>query len=220
METDDLVTRVEYTLRGSKMIINASTPDWESLWLETRRKWEGRCFTFNPSPDMSSSGLSNIEIISKFPHDLIISYHARNQTMDEDLTGVSFIAHQNQFYKLKVPVDIIWNRNTESKPCTPEDLSFDDLRNGIAVTNMMELVGCIVPFIKNDEEKYPICESPSEATIAEEIFEGRGPYYDFYNSDKIPLPCKQMHADPVKVFAEPEWDGQTWVNAKFTRHSQ
>jgi hypothetical protein len=71
---DDLVERVEYTLRGCHYIIDANTSNWQTLWTETHKKWEGRCFTFNPSSEISTAGLSNIEIISKFPYDLVISY--------------------------------------------------------------------------------------------------------------------------------------------------
>ena len=169
---------------------------------------------------MSTPGLSNIEIISKFPHDLVISYHARNQSMDEDLNGISFLAHNKQFYKLKVPIDIIRNRNTAAKPCTLENENFNKLRTEIAMEKMIELLGCVVPFIESEGNEYPICTNTTAATIAEEIFEGLGNYYDFYNSEKIPLPCNQMHADPIQIFDSPEWDGQTWINAKLMRNSR
>ena len=214
---EDLVKRVQYTLKGNLIIINSTTPNWTSFWTETRRKWEGRCFTFNPNAEMSIYGLSNIEVVSDFPADLLFSYHAKDQTMDEDLTGISFIAKQKQFYKLKVPNDIIWNRHTDSKPGTELDDNFDELRNGIAKKNMMANAGCVVPYINNNDENLPICVNTMAAKIAEETFEGHGPYYDLYNSDLIPPPCRQMHVDPVPVFTEPEWDGQTWVNAVFMK---
>ena len=217
---EDLVDRIEYTLRGNHYIINETTTDWQYFWTETRRKWEGRCFTFNSNSEMSFVGLSNVEIISKFPHDLVISYHGKSQTMDEDLSGISFLARHKQFYTLKVPVHIIKNRNTVNKPCSSETENFDQKRNTIAVENMMEDLGCVVPFIERNKYKHPICINKTKAKIAEDIFEGYGPYYDLYNLNNIPLPCKQMHADPIQIFESPEWDGQTWVNAMFARNSR
>ena len=65
-----------------------------------------------------------------------------------------------------------------------------------------------------------ICTDETAANIAVDIFESNGPFYDLYNWKQVPLPCNQIHVVPRKTFESPEWDNQTWINAKFMKISK
>jgi hypothetical protein len=104
---DDFVDRIEYTFKSKRYAPKATNVIWKSLWSETNKKWEGRCFTFNPSPEMNGKGLLRVDIISKFSFDLEVSFHAKHQATDSELDGVSVRAKYKQYYELEIPVDII-----------------------------------------------------------------------------------------------------------------
>ena len=158
-----------------------------------------------------------VKVVSKFEHDLVFQYHAKHQVIEEDLGGTRFLARNRQFNKLQIAVDILQYRNTKTNPCNPASHHFERERKLVAMRTMMKTVRCIVPFIpvaSYEQEKFPICRNSSKAKVAEDIFEGNGQYFNLYRQSSIPRPCFQIQALPVKVFEEPEWDGQTWVNAK------
>ena len=217
---EDLVDRVEYTFKETRFTLSARNSSWKNLWTVTNRKWEGRCFTFNPTPEMSQKGLLDIHIISKFQFDLEISFHEENQSTDKELDGISFRAMYRQYYILEVPVDIIINRDTANIPCAQETENFDKKRNKIAVDKMIADLGCVVPFIERNETNEKICTSKNLSKTAVEIFEATGKYFDLFNWNQVPQPCQQIHVEPRKVFESPEWDNQTWINAKFLKTSK
>ena len=217
---DDLVDRIEYTFKDKRYTLNASKKIWKSSWTVVNKKWEGRCFTFNPTAEMNLQGLIHVNIISKFPFDLEVSFHAKHQATDSELDGISFRAKYRQYYILEIPVDIIMNRNTDSMPCIDEEDKFDETRNKIAVDKMMDEIGCVVPFIKKNESAAKTCVNQTSAKTALEIFEAIGPYYDLYNWKSVPLPCKQIHVEPRKTFESPEWDNQTWISGHFMKISK
>ena len=217
---DDLVDRIEYTFKDRRYTLNATNVTWNECWTETNKKWEGRCFTFNPTSTFNGKGLIRFDIISKFQFDLEVAFHAKHQATDKELDGISFIAKYRQYYELEVPVDIIMNRKTDTISCIDEEDNFDAVRNKIAVDKMMEEVGCVVPFIDRNEDEAKICTNKTSADIAVDIFESNGPYYDLYNWKQVPLPCKQIHVVPRKALESPEWNHQTWINGKFMKISK
>ena len=117
------------------------------MWTETNKKWEGRCFSFNPISGMKKKALINIDIISSFSSDLEIRFHAENQTTDKELDGTILRARHGRRYNLDVHVDII----IISAPCLAEDFNFDEIHRGVALDKMIAEVGCIVPFIKRNK---------------------------------------------------------------------
>ena len=191
------------------------------MWVRINKKWEGKCFTFNPPEEISHRGIKNINIISRFPFDLDISFHGKNQATDSELNGISFIAMYRQYYIVEISVEVILNRNTKRMPCIGSSGNIDEIRNRVAVDMMTKVLGCVVPYVDRTERRTPpICTNSTASDIAIQIYEGIGPYYDLYDWKNIPQPCKQNHVEPRKSFESPEWDNQTWINAQFMKMSK
>ena len=219
-QLEDIIDRVNYNFENISRTLNGSDDGWKTMWTTVNKKWEGRCFTFNPPPQMNGTGLAKISIISKFPFDLELAFHARHQASDKELDGISFVAKSRMYYQLEVPVDIIINRDTKDMPCIGNAENFDENRGKVALEKMIEEVGCVVPFISRNETEAPICRNKTLAKTAIDILEARGKFYDIYNWEDVPLPCMQTFVEPQKTFESPEWDNQTWIDASFSKMSK
>ena len=218
---DDLVDSIEYTFADTKHWLSPANKTWLDLWSVTNKKWEGRCFTFNPTIEMSRKGLININIISKFSSDLEIRFHAAHQATDKELDGVMFRVRYRQHYILEVPVDVIINRNTEdSMPCTQGSHHFDEARRTMIIKKMVSEVGCVVPYIIRNSSDEFICRDEDSAKIADLINEGKGKYYNLFNWKTLPLPCQQFHVEPRNAFEAPDWNNLTFISANFMKTSK
>ena len=219
-QLEDIIDKVSYSFQNTSEILNGSSDKWKSMWTSVDKKWEGRCYTFNPPTQINGVGLVDISFVSKFPFDLELTFHAKHQSSDKDLDGISFVAKSGLYYELEVPVDIIINRNTKTRPCIGNSENFDANRNKVALEKMIEEVDCVVPFMNRNGTKASICQNVTFAKTAVEILEAHGKFYDLYNWIDVPLPCMQIFVDPRKTFDTPAWFNQTKIKASFLKMSK
>ena len=123
--------RIEYTFQDERHTLSNANKSWGEMWVRINKKWEGKCFTFNPPEEISHRGIKNINIISRFPFDLDISFHGKNQATDSELNGISFIAMYRQYYIVEISVEVILNRNTKRMPCIGSSGNIDEIRNRV-----------------------------------------------------------------------------------------